>query len=71
MGPVILKRLLQRYLGSTQNRLAEKLLASSETEVAIVLNPTKIFTWNYTDRMQDSVQPAREPTPKICPDKID
>ena len=71
MGPVILEQLLQRYLGSTQNRLAETLLAKSETEVAIVLDPTQIFTWDYTDRMQDSVQPVRKPAPKICPDEID
>ena len=71
MGEVVLKQLLQRYLGSTQNRLAETLLAKSETEVAIVLNPTQIFTWDYSNRMQDSVQPVRKPAPKICPDEID
>ena len=67
MGPVVLKQLLQRYLGSTQNSLAEQLLARSETEVAIVLKPIRIFTWDFSDRMRDFVQPDRELKPKVCP----
>jgi nitroimidazol reductase NimA-like FMN-containing flavoprotein (pyridoxamine 5'-phosphate oxidase superfamily) len=67
MGPVVLKQLLKRYLGSTQNSLAEKLLAKSETEVAIVLKPIRIFTWDYSDRMRDLVQPISELTTKVCP----
>jgi nitroimidazol reductase NimA-like FMN-containing flavoprotein (pyridoxamine 5'-phosphate oxidase superfamily) len=59
MGPVVLKQLLQRYLGSTQNSLAEQLLAKSETEVAIILKPIRIFTWDFSDRMRDLVQQGR------------
>jgi hypothetical protein len=67
LGPVVLKQLLQRYLGITQNSLAEQLLARSETEVAIVLKPIRIFTWDFSDRMKDSVQPVRESALKVCP----
>ena len=67
MGAVVLKQLLQRYLGSTQNSLAEQLLAKSETEVAIILKPIRIFTWDFSDRMRDLVQPDRELKPKVCP----
>ena len=67
MGAVVLKQLLQRYLGSTQNSLAEQLLAKSETEVAIVLKPIRIFTWDYSDRMRDLVQPISELKTKVCP----
>jgi nitroimidazol reductase NimA-like FMN-containing flavoprotein (pyridoxamine 5'-phosphate oxidase superfamily) len=67
MGSVVLKQLLQRYLGSTQNSLAEQLLAKSETEVAIILKPIRIFTWDFSDRMRDLIQPDRELKPKVCP----
>ena len=67
MGPVVLKQLLQRYLGSTQNSLAEQLLAKSETEVAIVLKPIRIFTWDFSDRMRDVAQPTSELAAKVCP----
>ena len=66
-GPAVLKQLLQRYLGSTQNSLAEQLLARSETEVAIVLKPIRIFSWDFSDRMKDLVQPVRESASKVCP----
>ncbi len=66
-GPAVLKQLLQRYLGSTQNSLAKKLLTKSDTEVAIVLKPIRIFTWDFSDRMKDLVQPVRESASKVCP----
>jgi hypothetical protein len=63
-GPEILERLLVRYLGGTESPLAEKLLAKSETEVALILEPVNLFTWDFTPRMKDSLT---EPPPKICP----
>jgi len=67
IGSAVLKQLLQRYLGSTKNSLAEQLLARSETEVAIVLKPIRIFTWDFTDRMKDLVHLISEPAAKVCP----
>ena len=67
IGPDVLKQLLQRYLGSTQNSLAINLLAKSETEVAIVLKPIRIFTWDFSDRMREVIQPVSDLTSKICP----
>ena len=66
-GLVVLKQLLQRYLGGTDNSLARKLLAKSETEVAILLKPISIFTWDYSSRMRELVQPVSDLIPKICP----
>lgn len=58
-GDDVLARLLVRYLGDTENALARKLLARREAEVAIVLRPVKLFTWNYQHRMQGEE--------KLCP----
>ena len=52
LGVEILEKLLVRYLGGTDNDLAKKLLANSESEVAIVLEPVRIYSWDFSDRMQ-------------------
>lgn len=65
MGVEILERLLIRYLGDTNNALAKRLLANSETEVAIVLNPIRVFTWDFSDRMVDIR--ADDQSKKVCP----
>ena len=67
IGPIVLKQLLERYLGSTQNSLANNLLAKSETEVAIVLKPIRVFTWDFSDRMQEVILPVNDLASKICP----
>lgn len=65
LGPEILEKLLVRYLGDTHNSLAKKLLAKRETEVAIVLEPSQVFSWDFSDRMSnlDYLQTAE----KVCP----
>lgn len=63
-GLEILERLLYRYLGSVDNPLAKKLLARPQPEVAICLEPQTIHTWNFNQRMRDSL-PASKPKP--CP----
>jgi nitroimidazol reductase NimA-like FMN-containing flavoprotein (pyridoxamine 5'-phosphate oxidase superfamily) len=64
-GLEILEQLLQRYLGSTDNALSEKLLGRSQPEVAIKLEPISHHIWNFTDRMADSIQSGIQ---KPCPD---
>lgn len=64
-GVEILKQLLVRYLGSTETQLGKRLLAQSHNEVAIVIEPVKVFTWNFTSRMGDSVS---APPAKLCPE---
>ena len=66
-GLEILNKLLQRYLGGTDNSLAQKLLANAEHEVAIVLEPVQVFTWNFSKRMQDLAAVPGKLTPKVCP----
>jgi nitroimidazol reductase NimA-like FMN-containing flavoprotein (pyridoxamine 5'-phosphate oxidase superfamily) len=65
LGAEILEMLLERYLGGTKNELAKNLLAKKDTEVAIVLEPMRIYTWNFRQRMKDIGD--GQPSSKICP----
>jgi nitroimidazol reductase NimA-like FMN-containing flavoprotein (pyridoxamine 5'-phosphate oxidase superfamily) len=64
LGDEILKKLLVRYFRSLDSDLAKKLLAKSQTEVAIVLEPTQVFSWDFSDRMRGIH--AEYPLQKIC-----
>ena len=64
-GVEILERLIDRYLGDTKNDLAKKLLANSNSEVAIVLEPVRIYTWDFSNRMK-RIEIAYN-AKKICP----
>ena len=64
LGLDVLGRLLDRYLGNRSNSLARRLLARSQDEVAIVLTPVQVFTWDYRQRMADAAPSQLE---KICP----
>lgn len=55
-GLEILSRLLIRYLGGTDNLLAEKLLSRSTPEVALRITPINHATWDFTKRMKKSMQ---------------
>ena len=63
-GADTLERLLKRYRGGLENPLAQKLLARRQSEVAIVIEPVSLFSWNFTGRMKDSVGASDKP----CPD---
>ena len=65
-GEEVLERLLVRYTGDTSNSLAQNLLSRSETEVAIIVRPVNIFTWDFTERMQNAV-PLSMPGQRYCP----
>jgi hypothetical protein len=49
-----LETLLKRYLGGTDNDLADRLLDANREEVRIRIEPTKLYTWDFTDRMADT-----------------
>ena len=63
VGGEILEALLNRYLGGVDNPLAGDLLAKKDTEVAIILRPVNVFTWDFSERMKT----IREVQDKICP----
>jgi hypothetical protein len=64
-GLEILERLLVRYLGDIGNPLAQRLLARPGLETAIRLEPRSAYSWNFTDRMTDSLAHQSK---KICPE---
>lgn len=66
-GVEILEKLLKRYLGGTENTLGRKLLAKSNDEVAIILKPVNIYTWDFSNRMGDVIPPKLDLTDKVCP----
>ena len=48
-----LEALLGRYLGGTDNDLADRLLDADREEVRIRIDPSKLYTWDFTERMAD------------------
>jgi nitroimidazol reductase NimA-like FMN-containing flavoprotein (pyridoxamine 5'-phosphate oxidase superfamily) len=54
-GAEILSRLLERYLQDATSTLAQWLLARSQQEVAIEIEPVALTSWDYTARMRDSL----------------
>ncbi|MEI6701421.1 MAG: pyridoxamine 5'-phosphate oxidase family protein [Actinomycetota bacterium] len=55
-GAEILDLALTRYLGDLTSPLANRLRAKVATEVAIVLKPTVIYSWDFTERMRLSAK---------------
>jgi nitroimidazol reductase NimA-like FMN-containing flavoprotein (pyridoxamine 5'-phosphate oxidase superfamily) len=62
----VLKDLLQRYLGGTDSELASMLLAGDREEIVIQIDPERLYTWDFTERMASATDsPAtREPEPE-------
>jgi len=47
----LLRELLQRYLGGTDSDLADRLLSPEREEVTIRIDPDRLYTWDFSDRM--------------------
>ena len=67
IGPKILEQLLLRYLGGVDSALARSLIAKSVNEVAIILKPVKIHTWDFSSRMQDVNLSKMDSADRVCP----
>lgn len=52
----VLRDLMERYLGGTESSLAEWLLADEREEVRIRIQPRVVYSWDYTERMQELVE---------------
>lgn len=50
----LLRELLRRYLGGTDSRLARRLLSDDRTEVTIRIEPDRLHSWDFTQRMADA-----------------
>lgn len=55
-GRDVLSDLVQRYLGGTDSSLAERLLTEDREEVLIRIDPDEIYSWDYSDQMNDVEQ---------------
>jgi len=51
-GKELLRRLLERYLGCTDSDLAGTLLDPDREEVRIRVAPSRVYTWDFSDRMR-------------------
>ena len=48
----VLRDLLDRYVGDTNSDFAGKLLSEDRDEVTVRIDPDRIFSWDFTARMQ-------------------
>jgi len=51
----ILRRLIDRYLGSDRSSLAKWLLRRPVNEQAIRLDPVRLTSWDFSERMSDAI----------------
>mgnify|MGYP000044190935 CR=1 FL=1 len=49
-----LRGLLDRYLGGTDSALARQLLDPERDEVVIRIDPARVYSWDFTERMDDA-----------------
>lgn len=54
-GKALLRELMERYLGGTDHSLGERLLHPDREEVHIRIDPDRVYTWDFGDRMADAV----------------
>ena len=50
----VLRSLLERYLGGTESELAATLLDKRREEVRIRIEPERVSSWDYTERMKET-----------------
>jgi len=52
----LLERLLDRYLGSADSDLGRFLLGRADEELVVRLRPSRIASWDYSERMKGAQQ---------------
>lgn len=55
---VALRALIERYLGDAESPLAQRLLDDDRREARIRIDPDRIHSWDFTERMRGISQPA-------------
>jgi len=53
-GKALLGELLQRYLGGTESPLARQLLDPDRAEVRLRIEPDRLVSWDFSERMAGS-----------------
>ena len=51
-GKAVLARLADRYLGSDDTPFRRRLMQGADDEVAILIRPTRMMSWDYRKRMK-------------------
>jgi hypothetical protein len=59
-GAEVLDLLLDRYKVDRKSRLGRFLLGRAQREIAIKIEPTRLLTWDYSDRMQGAAGASAE-----------
>lgn len=59
-GAEVLDRLIKRYLGGDDSRLARWLKSRQEQEMALKISPNWLTSWDFSSRMSD-IEPTPEP----------
>jgi hypothetical protein len=54
LGRTILERLVRRYIVGPETPLGKSLMSRSASEIAIEIQPVRIYSWDYTRRMSGS-----------------
>ena len=49
----LLRSLLDRYVGGTDNDLGDQLLSADRKEVRLEIEPDRLYSWDFSDRMSD------------------
>lgn len=50
----VLSDLLDRYLSGRESPLADRLMEEKRDEVTIEIEPNRVYSWDFTDRMVES-----------------
>lgn len=56
----VLRQMLQRYLGGSDSGLGQWLLSRADDEVLISIEPRRLFSWDYSERMAEFGSSARQ-----------
>lgn len=54
-GRELLERLIERYLQRKNTPLGKSLLSRADNEVGIEIRPVRIFSWDYSSKMKNSI----------------
>ncbi len=54
----VLGDLVDQYLGTREAEMAQWLLSDQREEVAITIEPSRLYTWDFTPRMETVVEEA-------------
>lgn len=68
----LLRSLLERYFGGTESELADQLLSDEREELTVTIEPDRLYTWDFTSRMDadlDSFSAATAPEPESPVDR--